>query len=109
MALAAVVADNNGTTRTTPIDIGAYKYAAPTGPTISGVFTSGVTSSSAYVSWATNTNSTSYVQYGPSGYTSSTAPLNTMVTQHSVALAGLAASTLYHVRAASHIGRAQGR
>ena len=82
-------------------DIGAYQYAAPAGPVITGVFTSGITTNSAFVSWATNTASTSYVQYGPTGYTNSTAPQSAMVTQHSIALSGLSASTLYHFRAAS--------
>ncbi len=101
ITLAAVVADQTGATRATPPDVGAYQYAAPAGPSITGVFTSGISSNSAFVSWATNTASTSYVQYGPSGYTASTAPNASMVMQHSVALSGLAASTLYHFRAAS--------
>lgn len=102
VAVAAVVDDLNGVTRANPPDLGAYQYAAGSaGPVISGMFTSGITSTTAYVNWTTSTPSTSVVQYGPTGYTSSTTPDTTMVTTHSVELTGLSPSTVYQFRASS--------
>ena len=78
-------------------DRGAYEFAqaATAPPVISAVLASGVSSNSAVISWTTNQLSTSLVEYGPGGYTSST-PLNsTLVTQHSVLLSNLTPSTVY--------------
>ncbi len=102
VAVAGVVSDIVGTTRPATPDLGAYQFVAVQAPPVlSAIFTSSVTSNSAFVNWSTNKPATSYVQYGPSGYTSSTPTNATMVTQHSVALSNLAAGTLYHFRAAS--------
>ena len=56
------------------------------------------------VNWTTDTPSTSYVQYGPGGYSSTTPIDATMRTVHSVSLSNLSAATLYHYRAASQDG-----
>ena len=82
-------------------DIGAYEYVPPIivpPPVISGVFTSSVLQSSAVINWTTDQPSTSSVQYGLGSYTMSTPTDATLVTQHSVTLSNLTASTLYHFR-----------
>jgi hypothetical protein len=94
--------DNHVRPQGASADVGATEYAtAGTAPVISGVFTSGITSNSAVISWTTDLASTSYAEYGPTGYTSTTSVNANLVTLHSVALSGLSPSTLYHFRADS--------
>jgi hypothetical protein len=102
--LSAVPTDMVGVTRPQGVstDIGAYEFVAANAPAISGVFTSGVTTNSAIISWGTNQPATSSVQYGPTNTYSNTTPVSsTMVTSHSMSLSGLAASSTYHFRVAS--------
>jgi hypothetical protein len=76
-----------------------------TPPVISGVAVSGLTSSGAVVSWTTNENSDSQVEYGGSTSYGQFSPLNaTMVTQHSVTLTGLSPNTTYQCRVRSKDG-----
>ena len=85
-------------------DIGAFEYVPPiivSPPAISGVFTSSVLPTSAVINWTTDQPSTSSVQYGLGSYTMSTPTDATLVTQHSVTLSNLTASTLYHFRVSS--------
>ena len=71
-------------------------------PVISGVSSSGITSSGATLNWTTDINSDSQVDYGTTnGYGSSSALNSSLVTSHSVSLFGLSASTLYHYRVKS--------
>jgi len=107
--LSSVSVDLEGMTRPqgSSTDAGAYELAAASGPTIappviSGVFSTGISSSSAIINWSTNTPATSYVQYGTSSYTNTTAEDSLLTTIHSVTLSGLSPSTLYHYRAGSH-------
>ncbi len=83
----------------------SFKTSDPpdtTPPTISGVGSSGVTSSGAIISWATNENSDTQVDYGTTAsYGSSSALDANLVTSHTRALSGLAASTTYHYRVKS--------
>ena len=73
-----------------------------TAPTISGVAASSVTSSGATITWTTNENSDSQVDYGlTTSYGSSTTLNTSLVTSHSQALSGLSANTLYHYRVKS--------
>jgi parallel beta-helix repeat protein len=87
------------------VDIGAYEYASAadtTAPVISGVAASGITASGASVTWTTNENSDSQVDYGTStSYGTSTALNTSLVTAHAASLSGLAAGTLYHYRVKS--------
>jgi hypothetical protein len=102
--LAAVPSDADGVSRpqSASTDQGAYEYVATTPPpVISGVFVSGISTSSAFINWSTDQPATSYVQYGASGYTSTTPTDPTLVTVHSVPLSGLAAASLYHFRVGS--------
>src|SRR2546427_12477683 len=63
---------------------------------------SGITSSSATISWTTDETSDSQVEYGTTtAYGSVTALNASLVTAHSQALSGLLASTFYHYRVRS--------
>ena len=71
-------------------------------PVISNIQASGVTSSSAGISWTTDVNADSQVEYGTSTAYGLSSPLNgALVTSHSMALSGLAAATVYHYRVKS--------
>lgn len=71
---------------------------------ISSVATSGITQTSAVVSWMTNQQSSSSVDYGVTSYTNST-PLDVVLTtQHAVTVVGLFPGTTYHFRVASWNG-----
>ncbi|MBA2480473.1 MAG: TIGR03790 family protein [Planctomycetes bacterium] len=73
-----------------------------TAPVISSITVGSITASAAVVSWSTNEASDSQVQYGiTTAYGSSTVLNTTKVTAHSVALSGLTANTLYHLRVLS--------
>lgn len=72
-----------------------------TAPSISSVSSSGVTSSSAIITWTTNESASSQVDYGTSvsyGQTSSTTGTRT---SHSRTLSSLSADTAYHFRVKS--------
>jgi hypothetical protein len=71
--------------------------ADTTPPVISGVASSGVTSSAATISWTTNEASDSQVDFGTTTTYGASTPLNgSLVTSHSVSLSGLTASTTYN-------------
>jgi parallel beta-helix repeat protein len=71
--------------------------AAATPPTISAVGVNVITSSAATIVWTTNVAANSQVEYGTTvNYGQSTPVDASLVTSHSVALSGLASSTLYH-------------
>ena len=72
-----------------------------TPPVISNVQSSGITASSALITWTTDEASNSVVEYGPTpGYGSTTSDA-TNVTSHSITLNNLSATTLYHYRVKS--------
>jgi hypothetical protein len=73
-------------------------------PLISGIVTSGITDTSAVVTWSTNQLSSSSVDYGVNSYTNST-PLDVnLTTQHAATLVGLQPGTTYHFRVSSWNG-----
>jgi hypothetical protein len=82
---------------------GSSKDTLPaTPPTISAVVISRVTARGATLTWKTDQQSTSQVEYGTSTAYGSLSALDTSkLTSHSVALSGLAASTPYHFRVRS--------
>ena len=81
--------DTNGTADTTP-------------PVISAVLSSAITTTGATITWATDENSDTQVEYGATTSYGSSSALNTsMVTSHNVTLTGLTSSTLYHFRVKS--------
>src|SRR5207247_5053135 len=66
-------------------------------PVISSVGSSALTSISATISWTTDENSDSQVEYGlTTAYGNSTTLNLSMLTSHSVFLTGLSINTLYH-------------
>ncbi len=73
-----------------------------TAPGVSSIAISGVTTSSATVSWTTDENADSAVDYGTTtSYLSGTESDTSLVTSHSKVLSGLSEGTTYHVRARS--------
>jgi hypothetical protein len=73
-----------------------------TPPVISAVSSGAITPSSAVISWSTDEDSDSQVEYGPTtAYGSRSTVSAAPVRSHSVALTGLASGTLYHYRVRS--------
>lgn len=73
-----------------------------TPPVISGVSTTNITTTGATVNWTTDEIADSQVEYGPTTSYGSTTTLNTsLVTSHTVNLAGLSLGTTYHYRVIS--------
>lgn len=71
--------------------------ADTTPPVISGVGTSGISQTTATISWTTDEPADTQVEYGTSTAYGLSSVLNTATsTAHSVALSGLTASTTYH-------------
>ncbi len=71
-------------------------------PVISNVVSSGITTSSATITWSTNEASDTQVEYGATTSYGALSTLNpALVTGHSVALTGLTANTTYHYRVRS--------
>lgn len=75
-----------------------------TAPQISNVAATGITSTSATITWTTNQPTSSGVDYGQSSYTNSTPFDVTMTTQHAETMVGLAPGTLYQFRVSSWNG-----
>ena len=95
-SLTAVATDTAGNTATsTAVSVTVVLPVYP--PVISSVASSVTGSSTSTVTWATDESSNSQVAFGTTTAYGTTTTLNTsMVTSHSVALSGLAASTTYH-------------
>jgi Domain of unknown function (DUF4082)/Bacterial Ig domain/Purple acid Phosphatase, N-terminal domain len=73
-----------------------------TAPVISAVTASSISPTGATINWSTDKASDSQVEYGPTAsYGNLTTVDSNLVTSHSVPLAGLTASTLYHFRVRS--------
>ncbi|OGX56353.1 MAG: hypothetical protein A2460_03295 [Omnitrophica WOR_2 bacterium RIFOXYC2_FULL_43_9] len=71
-------------------------------PIISNISSSGITYNSVTITWTTNENSDSQVEYGPTTSYGQTTALNAiLVASHTVNLSGLSANTLYHYRVKS--------
>jgi hypothetical protein len=70
-----------------------------TGPVISSVSVSGITTVAGIITWTTDVSATSQVEYGTTtSYGTLTTLDSNMVTSHTVSLSGLATNTLYHYR-----------
>ena len=71
-------------------------------PAITNVASSGITTTSATITWNTDQTASSQVQYGlTTSYGSTTSLDSTLVTSHSQALTGLTPGTVYHYRVIS--------
>ena len=99
--LTAVATDIAGLTATsTAISVNIAAIVNP--PAISAVAASVTGSTSASISWTTDQASSTQVFYGTTAaYGASSTLIPALVTAHSVALSGLAASTTYHYEVAS--------
>lgn len=74
----------------------------PPAPSITNVTASGITSTSAKISWTTDQASSSQVKYGPtSSYGQLSSLDSTAVTSHSINLSGLSEATAYHFQVVS--------
>lgn len=81
---------------------------SPTSLSISGMSAENISASSAVITWATSSPASSQVEYGTSTlYGSKTALDSSAVADHSVAVSGLNASTVYHYRVLSSDGSDQ--
>ncbi|MDB6029280.1 MAG: hypothetical protein JWM68_5503 [Verrucomicrobiales bacterium] len=72
-----------------------------TPPVISAVAASAINDTSATITWNTDENSDSLVEYGTTASYGFTASNPSLVSNHSIGLSGLTASTLYHYRVTS--------
>ncbi len=72
-----------------------------TAPVISNVQSTGITTSSATISWSTNEAGNSVVEYGTTTSYGFTQTNPAMTTSHSISLSGLLPSTTYHYRVKS--------
>ncbi len=72
-----------------------------TAPIISGVTISGITNTSAIVSWTTDESSNSRVNYGTTNSYGQNVHESALVTSHEETINGLTADTLYHIQVAS--------
>src|SRR3972149_7046251 len=73
-----------------------------TAPVLSNITTGSITSAGAVITWTTDEQSTSQIEYGTTtSYGSSTTIDNTLVTSHSVTISGLSSWTTYHFRVKS--------
>lgn len=99
-----VVSKNSNGNQATSGDF-TFTTASSTPPVISAVTATAITVTGATITWTTNVGATSQVNYGPTtGYGKSSALNSTLVTSHSVALSGLAPSTLIHFQVVSKDG-----
>ena len=97
-----VKSKDSGGNLTTSVDFTFTTLANTTGPVISAVAASGITTTGATITWTTDKASDSQVDYGTTATYGSSTTLNTaLVTAHSQALTGLTANTLYHYRVKS--------
>ncbi len=71
-----------------------------TAPIISSIASS-TNTTTATITWTTNENATSTVEYGTTSSYGSASSSNTLTTNHSITLTGLSESTTYHFRVSS--------
>ncbi len=97
------VSDGTATSSFSTANSGSVAFRVDTaGPNISSISAGTPGGSSATITWTTNENSTSQVEYGlTASYGSITSLDSNVVTSHSVGLSGLTPATTYHYRVAS--------
>ena len=78
-----------------------YPWLPRTLPTISDISVSGVTTTSATITWTTALPADSRVEYGPTIAYGLTSSIPDLTTSHSLGLTGLTPSTTYHFRVGS--------
>jgi hypothetical protein len=96
LGLLTLVACGGGGGTPTPASSTPPPVGDTTTPIISNVSVTNVTSTSATVTWTTNENSTSVVNYGLTNAYGSNVNNASSVTNHSLLLSGLSANVTYH-------------
>ena len=92
-----VSVNSGGATATSPNATFITTGSVPAAPVITNINKTNLTSSSATITWTTDTPASSLVNYGTStGYGSASTPDPALVTSHSVTLMGLTPSTSYN-------------
>lgn len=100
--LAVTAYDTSGNESVYSAEVSKTVLADTTPPQISGVYSTGVTASSATVNWTTNEASTTQIEYGlTTSYGSATTLSNLLVTAHGQTINGLQPSTTYYYRVLS--------
>jgi uncharacterized protein (TIGR03790 family) len=101
--LTAKVRDSSGATLISdPVPIILFNEASSNAPVISGVSVVSVAARSAVLTWSTDINSDSQVEYGLDSRYGSSSPVDgTFAMSHQVTLADLTPATLYHFRVKS--------
>ena len=100
----AVVSANGSGTPATSVNF-TFATLAPPAPVISAVTASGITQTSATISWTTDVASSTLVNYGlTAGYGSQSTLNGAPVTAHTVTLTGLTAGTTYNYGVVSSNG-----
>ena len=100
-----VTATAGSITKTSTFTLTVNAPADTTAPIISNISVSQITLSTAQISWTTNENADSRIEYGLSSTYTSLSPLNlAMLTSHSQVLTSLLPSTTYHYRVKSKDG-----
>jgi hypothetical protein len=98
-ALGVFAVCNEWTENCFTLRLDATSGGGSSGPVISSVGTSGISSTGATTAWTTDVGSTSQVDYGTTTAYGTTTTLNTtLVTNHAVVVTGLTAATTYHFR-----------
>jgi peptidoglycan hydrolase-like protein with peptidoglycan-binding domain len=112
-SISGLCSDYSGNARpsTGTWDIGANQCTSDcdtspdSGPNISSISVSAITSTSTTIAWATDESASSQVQYGTdTSYGSESSFSSSLVTSHSVILSSLSAGTTYHYRVISTDG-----
>ncbi len=94
--------DTSGNESTYSNEVYKTLGADTTPPQISSVYAGNITATSAVISWTTDENATSQVEYGTTtSFGSSTTLDSTLTTNHSQTLTGLSPSTTYYYRVIS--------
>ena len=78
-----------------------YQFTPPAKPEISGVSVSNIQNNAATITWETNVNTDSNVEYGLENTYGAQSGKSDSTTEHSITLVGLDANTKYHFRTKS--------
>jgi len=103
--VSAYDAAGNNSAQSTSASATTQALADTTAPVLSSVLASSITQTGANITWTTNENATTQVDYGlTTSYGSQTSLVSTLLTSHSASLSGLSAGTTYHYRVRSADG-----
>lgn len=93
-----ITLDYNGTSRTTPPDIGAIEFTPPACAPVSAITADSLSSNFARISWTPGGGQLSWnLEYGPSGFTQGSGTTVTGITSQPYDITGLSSTTSYDV------------